>query len=1001
MIQPWAQPPFAGRQRELGVLLECLDATAAGQGGLVLVGGEPGIGKTRLASELVLCARAHGWRVLTGRAPQSEVAPPYVPFTEPLAEYVRACPVAGLREQLGKGAADIALLLPEVHERIPDLPPSPPLAHDYARYRLFEGVTDFLVGIARSSPVGLLLLLDDLHAADRPTLLLLHHLVRKLGEAPLLVVGAYRTVDVDAPQVLQDALAELSRDTAYQRVLLNALDADAAAVVVEGLAGGPAVPAVTDAIHRESGGNPFFIREIVRHLQAENRDLTDPRLAAEDWGIPEEIRYVIGKRLSRLSATTRQMLHAAAVLGDGFGFEMLTAVSGLDEDSCLDAVDEAIHAGVMREESNGYSFSHALIRETLSRELARPRRQRLHLRAAEALERLHAGHLQPYLLTIATHCRLAGPAADPAKALDYARRAGAAAATVFAWEDAVTHWRTAVDLLDTRGSEGTPDTVLQCDLLVELGRAQGRAGDSRGATASFRRAAALARQAAAAEQLARAALGYTEVYATGSEVDTYLVGLLHDALAALGPADSAPRARVLAGLAMALRYAPEAERRASLVREAVAMARRTDDHTALPFALTAMHVANWQPGNVAERLDAATEAVRLAEPTTNRELACWGHHWRAIDLLEMGDIDALDKELNAHQLLAEELRAPYYIWNSLRLRATRAIMGGAIAEGERLAEQALAIGRRVDPVDAHAMYTTQIWNIRLWQGRLAELLPDWERYCEYYSAIPAWRARLAWMYAELGLMAEARRELERLTADGAVALPREMHWLAGITFLVQTCAHLGDTTHAQALYDLLQPYAGYNVRSGGYPVSLACFGSASRLLGMLAAMLGRRQAATRHFEEAIAMNTRMGAWPWVAHTQHAYAAMLLSDHAHSDLPRARALLEQGIAHYDRLGMEHFAAAARGLLPVPRLAVAAMPRAYPDHLTPREVDVVRLIAAGHSNREIADQLVLSERTVERHIANIYEKLALHGKSARAALTAYALQHHLTGPMTERA
>jgi DNA-binding NarL/FixJ family response regulator len=415
-----------------------------------------------------------------------------------------------------------------------------------------------------------------------------------------------------------------------------------------------------------------------------------------------------------------------------------------------------------------------------------------------------------------------------------------------------------------------------------------------------------------------------------------------------------------------------------------------------------MHVANWQPGNVVERLEAATEAARLAERTGNRELACWGHHRRAIDLLEMGDINALDTELEAHRRLAEELRAPYYIWNSLRLRATRAIMGGALVEGEGLAQQALDIGRRVDPVDAHAMYTTQIWNVRLWQGRLEELLPDWERYCAYYRAIPAWRARLAWMYAELGRERDARRELDHLATGGVAVLPREMHWLAGIAFLVEACARLGDATHAATLYEQLQPYAGYNVRSGGYPVSLACFGSASRLLGMLAALLGRRQASMRHFEDAIVMNTRMEAWPWVAHAQHAYAAMLLSHHAHSDLPRARALLEQAIAHYDRLGLDHFAAEARQLLPAPRLAVSATPRTYPDRLTPREVDVVRLIAAGCSNRDIAERLVLSERTVERHIANIYEKLALHGKSARAALAAYALQHRLTdGSLTERA
>jgi DNA-binding CsgD family transcriptional regulator len=994
-------PPFVGRQRELALLVDRLDVAEAGQGGLMLVGGEPGIGKTRLAMELTNRARTRGWQVLMGRAYQAEGMPPYLPFGEALREYVRGCPLDELRAQLGKGAAEVELLAPEVHDRLGDLPTSPPLSPDYARYRLFESVTDFLVAIARSSAPCLLLVLDDLHAADKPTLLMLHHLARKLAAAPLLVVGTYRTVDVDHPDELQDMLAELSRDALYQPLLLTALSADAVAAMVAGLAGAAAAPLVIEAICRETGGNPFLVREVVRHLQADDRDLTDPRTASGDWGIPEGVRYVILKRLSRLSPAASRMLQAGAVLGDGICFDVLAAASGLEEGPPLDALEEALRAGIMHEEGTGYHFSHPLVRETLYDQLPLPRRQRLHLRAAEAIESVHVAHLRPHLAAVATHYRLAGAAADPEKVLDYVQRAGAAAATVFAWEEAAAHWHAAVYLLDEQGAEAVPELAARrCELLLELGRARGRAGDVYRARETFQRAAVAARRLGAADQLARAALGYGDVYVTGSDVDTFLVRLLEEALAMLGPTDSALRARVLAGLAMALRYSPDTEPRAALVREAVAMARRTDDHTALPVALSAMHVAHWQPGNVAERLDAASEAARLAEVTEARELACWGHHWRAIDLLEMGNIDALDVELEAHRRLADELRAPYYVWNSLRLRATRAIMAGALEEGERLARQALDIGRRVDPVDAHAMFTTQIWNIRLWQGRLGELLADWERYCEYYRTIPAWRARLAWLYAEIGREAAARRELDRLAANGFAGLPQEMHWLAAVTFLAEACARLGDARHALTLYELLRPYAGYNVRSGGYPVSLACFGSASRPLGMLAAMLGRWEAAARHFEDAIAMNTRMRAWPWVAHTQDAYAAMLLAHHARGDLPRARALLGQALEVYERLGMERYAAGARAVLAAPRLAaVPPLSSAYPGRLTPREVDVVRLIAAGRSNREIAGALVLSERTVERHIANIYEKIGAYGRAARAAAAAYALSHHLVEPTAD--
>jgi DNA-binding NarL/FixJ family response regulator len=1036
-------PPFVGRQRELTQLLARLAAAEAGQGGVALVGGEPGIGKTRLLLELAGCARAQGWQILMGRAYQAEGMPSYLPFKEALREYVRACPAEELRGQLGKGAAEVALLVPEVQDRLADLPHSPPLAADYERYRLFESVTDFLLAIAGSSRPGALVVLDDLHAADRPALLLLQHLARKLAATPLLVVGTYRTVDVEHPHPLQDLLAELSREELHQRLLLGALSVEAVAVMVEGMVGVPAAPSVAEAICRETGGNPFFVREVVRHLQAEERDLADARTAGADWGIPEGIRHVIGRRLSRLSREAGRMLQAAAVLGDGFGFDVLTAVSGLEEGPLLDALEETLRAGVVREEGTGYHFSHALIRDALYGELPLPRRQRLHLRAAEVMERVHNRHPQPYLAIIATHYRLAGAAADPATVLDHVQRAGAAAAAVFAWEEAATHLQAAVDLLEEMGADTEPEPAARrCELLLELGRIQGRAGNVQRARESFRQAAVAARQLGASEQLAQAALGYGEVYVTGSDVDAFLVDLLNEALAALddsrgigaeprpegvgegeptatesrergraGPSGvpkstdtgrefPALRAKVLAGLAMALRYAPDAEGRASLVREAVATARRSGDRVALAFALSAMHVAHWRPGNVSERLAAATEAVHLAEQNGDRDLACWGHHWRAIDLLELGDIAALDEELEAHRRVAEELRAPYSIWNSLRLRAMRAIMEGAFADGERLALEALEIGRRVDPVDAHAMFTTQIWNVRLWQGRLEELVADWERYCEYYQAIPAWRARLAWLYTEIGRSAEAQRELERLAPDGFAALPQEMHWLSAVTFLAEACYRLRDTDHAATLYELLLPYAGYNVRSGGYPVSLACFGSASRPLGMLAATLGRWDAAMHHFEDAISMNTRMQAWPWVADARHAYAVMLLARHARGDLARARAHLEQALTLYDQLGMEHYAAGARTLLAAPHLAAAPLsPPAYPDHLTPREVDVLRLIAAGRSNREIAQALVVSERTVERHIANIYAKIGVGGRAARVAATVYALGHHLAEPAAD--
>jgi ATP/maltotriose-dependent transcriptional regulator MalT len=783
-------------------------------------------------------------------------------------------------------------------------------------------------------------------------------------------------------------------------LLLKALSPEAVDTMISEMTGSAVAPSVSETIQRQSGGNPFFVREIVRHLQTEGHDLTDARIAGSHWGIPEGVRFVIGKRIAALSPTAQQLLRASAVIGDGATFDLLSAVSGLQDEHFLEALEEVLRADIVRDDDAGYHFSHALIREAVYREIPLARRQRLHHRAGEIIEAHHTQHLHHEVGRVAMHYRLAGPVADSLKTIESAQRAGAAAAAVCAWEEAIVHWQTAAELLDEFDPDGVPAPLTRrCDLLLELGRMHGCAGNVHQARETFRLAATAARQLGAPDRLAWAAIGYGDVYVTGSTVDAYLIDLLEAALAGLDSADSPLRARVLASLAMALRYAPQSEYRVTLVRTAVAMARRTGDQPTLTVALTALHVADWEPGNLAERLDAATEAVRLAEQSGDRMLAYWGHHWRAIDLLEAGEIDALDRELEAHRRLAEELRAPTYLWNSLRLRATRAIMAGEFELGERLAAEALEIGKRVDPVDAHAMYITQLWNIRLWQGRLEELLADWEHYCTYYRAIPAWRARLAWLYAELGREAEARMEIEQLVSDEGAAVPREMHWLSAMVFLAEACSRIGDAEHAATIYELLKPYAEYNVRSGGHPVSLACFGSASRPLGLLAATLGRWDAAATHFDDAIAMNTRMQAWPWVAHTHHANAVMLLSRHGRGDLLRARALFEQAIAHYDELGMVSFASGARQLrADADRDHGGAVRAPYPDRLTAREVEVLRLIAVGCSNRQIAETLTLSERTVERHIANIYGKIGVAGRSARAAATMYALRHQLVGPST---
>ena len=417
------RPPFVGREAELAALQRQLVGAARGDGGIALVAGEPGVGKTRLLAELAARACTEGWTVLAGAAYDTEGMPPYLPFIEALRRHMRAATPDRLRAQLGAAAAAVAVLLPELRERLPDLPAATAVSPEQERYRLFEAVCDALDGIARAGETGLLLLLDDLHCADVPSLQLLQHLGRRLGGVPLLVLAAYRSVDAPPSPAFTATLAALVRTSAAASIMLVPLRHDETTALVESITGHEVAPAVTTAIQQVTEGNPFFVGELVRHLQDAGHDLQRPD-AAHDLSVPERVRQVIIARLAPLQPATITLLRQGAVLGDGFTFALACAAVALAEETVLDAVEEALAAGMLRLEGDRYHFTHALIRRTVSETLSPPRRQRLHLRAAEAIEAVYAPHLAPYLSALAHHYRLAGSSADPETVIDAALRAG-------------------------------------------------------------------------------------------------------------------------------------------------------------------------------------------------------------------------------------------------------------------------------------------------------------------------------------------------------------------------------------------------------------------------------------------------------------------------------------------------------------------------------------------------------------------------------------------------
>ncbi len=901
-----AQTPFVGRGVERAELRRALEQMANGTGSLVMLAGEPGVGKTRLVSEMAVHAADRGLRVLTGRAYESEGMPPYLPFTEALTQCLRACSDEELLADLNGNTPYLARLLPELRRRLPDITDPAPMGPETERYLLFDAVSDFLLKVAARKAI--LLSLDDLHWADGTTLLLLQHVARRLPESSVLIVSTYRDVEVDERHPLMGLLGELTRQHLGLSITLRPFDREESQALIKAVLGKSPASQVADALYTAAEGNPLFTEELVRHLREQGRDLTDPEVAVTDWTIPESVRQLISKRLARLGRDATRILAYASVLGRDLSLAKVAAVTRKEEGYVLDLLDEAIEARILREGAEGCTFIHPLIHETLYRGLSVPRRRQLHRRVAEALEQLYQQELGAVQLAdLAHHFFQAAPGGDVDKAIYYAVRAAEQALSQVAYQEGARLYQMALQALDLKQE---PDEEQRCELLLGLGDALARAGASVGARETFQRAAGTARKLAAPERLARAALGFGRSWSDAGVVDEILVSLLEEALRAMGRRDSALRARVLGRMAVEFYYSDSREQRESLSQEALDMARRVGEAEALADALSARYLALWGPQNVRDRLDVATEAVRLAEQVGNKELALLAHMWCFVALLELGDIAGAEAETEAYTRLAGELRQPRYLWYSPAFRAMRALLDGRLAEVEGLAQHALSIGQQAQDSDALQAFGVQMFALRREQGRLQEVEGTVKAFVQQYPVIPSWRCGLAFLYAQLGRQVEALAQFGVLAANDFGDLRQDAFWMAAVALLSDVCAFLGDARRGAALYELLTPYAGRNVVVGR---ALACLGSASRHLGLLATTMRHWKDAERHFKDALEMNERMGARAWVAWTQHDYAAMLLARRQPRDRKKALEFLTQALQAAQQMGLEALEGRAQALL----------------------------------------------------------------------------------------
>jgi len=904
---------FVGRRDELDVLDGAWAAAVGGERRAVFVGGEPGIGKTRLLAEFAGRVADRGGLVLYGRA-EEELGVPFEPFTEALGDYVHGCAGEVLATQLGPSGGELTRLVPDLATLVADLPAPLHADPETERYQLLEAVRGLLERIAQDRP--LLLILDDLHWATKPDVMLLSHVLRSSAGVAMLVLCAFRDTEVDAAHPLKPLLDDVPRLPGAQRVPLTGLDADDVVDLVADVTSTEAdgwAQRLAHAVQTETSGNPFFVGEILRHLL--EHDMVDRVERSADAidlravGVPEGVRAVVERRIERLAGPAVEVLRVAAIIGARFDLPLLlgSAPDDLGEAAVLDALADAETAAlvVLEPERLGwYRFAHAVMRDAVIAGMPSLRRLALHRRVGDALER--RPDAEQRVAELAQHFAVAASLGDVDRAIDYCRRAGDRAVAALAFEEAAVHYQQALHLLDQQPGIDEP---LRCDLLIALGETELGAGQAESQEVLLE-AAHLAQRLGDADRLARAALANNPGFWSTLGRDPERVAALEAALELAGPARTATRARLLSRLAVEIYTSSERSERERLTDEALAIARELDDDATLAYVLVQQNTSTWSPTNLDRRLAVAEELRSLASRLDDPIIA-----YHAADFfssyLGAGDIEAADRCLAEERRIVEVLGRPYFKWCLTAWHETmRALHGGRFVEAERFADEGLDIGAVVrDPAEALTYWGGAITMVRFDQGRLGELVPTMEGLPADQMTGIALRTWLALAYTETGRKKDARGLMRRNTAEEFDQIIDEGHMALSIcALLAETAARVGDAAWADRVLPTLRACCGQIAA-----VVADCWGAVDRYVGLCLYTLGEERAAVEHFEAAIAVNHRARAPSWEARSRLDLATALVRCDGRTDRARAAELARAALESADALGMTGVSRQARELL----------------------------------------------------------------------------------------
>ncbi|MBW2695036.1 MAG: AAA family ATPase [Deltaproteobacteria bacterium] len=898
---------FVGRRPVFAEAAERAEAAARGTGSVLLLAGEAGIGKTHTALEIARRGEQSGLVIHLGRCLEEAGAPAYWPWTQIVRSVLGGHDPMRIGERYGSSAAEAKRVLPECGGDA-----SGPMAEptdveaDASRFRVFDGVTNLLRSAAVERPR--LLLLDDLHRADKASVLLLRHLMRETAGMRTFIVGAYRDDEVDADHPLQAVLSELH--TVGRSVALSGLSPAELARLVAQLCGEEPDEDVLRQLHERTEGNPFFATEIVRALMAEGA-LSGPGTELRaSVSSSEGVRQLVRSRVSRLGDRVVETLTAAAVAGRSFDLDVLTQVRAeigapaLRED--LDAAQAAGLIGEVPDRGARFAFSHILVRDALYDDVPGRLRRALHRAVGLATESLRSGDVEAHVDELARHFGQAAMDGEAERATTYAQRAGLRSFAQAAYDEAVSRFDEALryQVLAAGRSDAQAEfgLELRAELIVQRARGLWSAGHTEQARQSFAEAAVLARKIDASNILMHAALGYAGRTDATPGLDARVVGLIEEALGRLPDEDTVLRAEALARLGKELYYHPDPAIGQARAREAVAMAERVGDPGALGYTLSALHHTLQRPEvEPHTRLAIADRLIALAEVSGAGDVEAVGLQEAAADLAEMGDRARLEEYIRRYGRIVEALRQPFVRWLHSAYLTMIDQLDGRLEAAETRMHGNFALGQSFGSPSVLLVYSSQLFALRREQGRLTELIPFLAEAADSNATFWGFRAALAAAQLAAQRPGEAGRIVEALCSGGLEDLPPDQNWLGSFGVLASVCAQLGQVAHARRCYTYLQPYRG---RLGVVGFATACDLCVDHRLADLARAVGDVDAAEGHYEAALDLHRRAGARLYLAHTQRDFAGLLWKRGRRIDRERAAHLLCEAAETYRELDLPH-------------------------------------------------------------------------------------------------